>query len=65
MEDTKKTYEAIFDVTMPGQTRSTSYKIIVHENDLVAATKTALLEWQTRTEPKDVRVKEITKIQVA
>jgi len=65
MEDTKKTYEASFDVMMPGQTRATVYKIIVHEQDLVSATKTALSEWQMRTEPKDVRVKEITKIQVA
>jgi len=64
MEDAKKTYEAIFDVIMPGQTRATQYKIIVHENDLVSATKTALSEWEMRTEPKDVRVKEITKLVV-
>ncbi len=62
----KKSYEAIIEVQMPGQTKTNGYKIIVHDADgLVDATQKAIAEWKSRTDPKDVRVKEIVPVVTA
>ena len=54
-----KRFETIFDVLMPGQTRTTNYKIVVDAENPVDAMSKCMTEWKSRTEPRDVRVKEI------
>ena len=65
-----KDYEATFDVLMPGNAKATSYKITVQASEPIEAMAKAIDEWKKRTEPSDVRVKEIKegksgKVQVA
>lgn len=54
-----KRFETIFDVIMPGAARTTNYKIVVDAENPVDAMSKGIAEWKTRTEPRDVRVKEI------
>ena len=63
----EKEYEATFDVVMPGNTKPSAYKIAVKASEPIEAMAKAIDEWKQRTEPSDVRVKEIkqTPIKVA
>ena len=56
----QKKYEAEFTVLMPGNAKASTYRISVLAGDPIEATARAIDEWKTKTEPRDVRVKEIT-----
>ena len=56
-----KDYEATFDMLIPGNQKSTSHRIVVQAGEPIEAMAKAIDEWKTRTDPTDVRIKEITK----
>ena len=57
-------YEAKFEVLMPGMQKANFYQIMVKEAaNPVEALQKALEEWARVTEPRDVRIREIAKVQ--
>lgn len=62
---TLKDYEAIFKVHMPGNVKETEYKLVVKANSPVTAVEAAIKAWYESTEPKNISVREVSKIQVA
>ena len=60
-----KKYEWIIKTQMPGQSKENEYKILVSADDPVDAIMKGTEEWKRATEPRDVRVKEISKVMTA
>lgn len=60
-----KDYEAIFDVTMPGQSRQNTYKVNVRADSRVEALARAEAEWEKITSAYDVKIKEVSPVKVA
>jgi ribosomal protein S16 len=55
-------YEGTIRLVLPGNSKESEYKIVVAaDNPAEAATK-FIEEWKRATEPRDVRVKEISKV---
>jgi hypothetical protein len=66
MMNDKKTYEVIIEAVIPGNSKATQHKIIVKDaSDLADAIQKGTTEWKAKTEPRDVRVKEIQPVVVA
>jgi hypothetical protein len=57
------TYEVKFKLVMPGQTRETEYAVGVVADNPTLAIQNGIEEWKRATEPRDVRVKEVTEKQ--
>lgn len=62
MTDETRDYEVTFDVTMPGQTRTSQYKITVKADSKVEALARAENEWEKITSTYDVKIKELSKV---
>lgn len=60
----QKKYESSFKVLMPGNAKESEYRITVLADNQVDATQKAIEAWRQATEPRDIRIKEIQKIQV-
>ena len=56
-----KEYEAEFTLVLPGNVKPTTHKIRVTAFEPIEATAAAIDQWKTRTEPRDVRVREVQK----
>jgi len=54
-----KEYEATFNVLMPSNVKTTTYKITVKAGDQVEAMARAIDAWKAGTEPTDVQIKEL------
>lgn len=60
-----KEYETIFRQKMPGQVKENEYVIRVKADNPIDAQVKATEEWKKITEPRDVRVKEVTAVMTA
>ena len=56
-EDAEHDYNVVITVKMPGQTRESSYQIVVRATCNLEAMAKGEDEWKRATEPRDVRVK--------
>ena len=56
-----KDYEAEFTMVLPGNAKASVHKIHVAAYEPIVAIAKAIDEWKARTEPRDVRVREVPK----
>jgi fatty acid-binding protein DegV len=65
MTEQDKTYEAVVEVLLPSNSKSTAYKLAVRAGDPIEAMAKAIDEWNAAVIARDIRIREVSPVIVA